>query len=565
MGDSKVDSQIPRLHPPAVPNIRPMMDSIEEISGSVILAEDSGADVTARRQKIEDLSGSYLLPDASGQVPEVPATALLPDAGPSGTMHAEPAPPPPPGGYLPDPQAPGGAFSSVEPGTQPSPGMRVAEDEARDPFAPPSPTGRIVHNLNEIWKQPRQRRMLAMGAGGAFVVLSLFVLVIRLATGSRSPEGTSAGSSGVSVVAYQAPSAGTAGATTPTPAEPATALVPAAAVPASTAPCGLAGSAHVVAPKAQVRTGVETVASQNRLALGFVTAEKDGLAVVLDPGSLTAISTAKQHSHEPIRRLVPQLGTGKSVVAVADADRKWERLAGARTVSGEGSFVLGTMEGKLAWGVRSSDTPHPLWALEGDGPVEALRAVQVDDGGHVVAFRQGTAIYVGTLGADKVPIGGLSRIAGLGPQIGSPALGVSGATAMVVFADRASTNDPWMLRFVRWHPGQAAGEAETFSIPPGGLGEQAMSPGVTGVAGNRFLLAWTEGPVSSHQVRAQTLTTSGDALGAPMTISGDGVNAGQGQLAILPDGRGLVAYMASPAGATAQVVATPVACPMSAP
>jgi hypothetical protein len=68
-----------------------------------------------------------------------------------------------------------------------------------------------------------------------------------------------------------------------------------------------------------------------------------------------------------------------------------------------------------------------------------------------------------------------------------------------------------------------------------------MSPGVTGVAGNRFLLAWTEGPVSSHQVRAQTLTTSGDALGAPMTISGDGVNAGQGQLAILPDGRGLVA------------------------
>jgi len=588
--DAKADSSVPKLAPPGLPKIRPMMDSIEEISGSVILAEDSGADVTARRQKIEDLSGSHLLPDASGEAPQMPAApppshapagslrepALdlrPPPVGPSGTLHAEPAP------------APAAVTFPTEPTTLPAMGVvpplgapvEDADNELSSPLAPAaSPTGRIVHDLNEIWKQPRQRRMLLTVGGGGVGLLAVFALVIKLATGPRSVEATSAGSTAVTAVAAQPPAVDSPGARNPSAGgkattaapvadEPATALVPAPPSLPSTAPCALVGAAHVVAPKAQVRTGVETVATQNRLALGFATGEKDGLAVALDPASLAAISTSKQHSHEPIRRLLPLVLAGRSVVAVADADRKWERIAGARTVPGEGTLVLGSVDGKLVWGARPTDTPHPLWPLEGEGAVEALRAVPLDDGGLVVAFRQGTAIYLGTLGADKVPIGGLSKIAGLGPQIGSPALGAVGTTAMAVWADRAGTGDPWMLRFVRWHPGQAPGDAQAFAIPPGGMGEQAMSPGVTGVAGARFLLAWTEGPVSSHQVRAQTLSVSGDALGLPMTISGEGVNAGQGQVAVLPDGHGLVAYMASPAGATAQVVAAPVTCPQSSP
>ncbi len=89
-----------------------------------------------------------------------------------------------------------------------------------------------------------------------------------------------------------------------------------------------------------------------------------------------------------------------------------------------------------------------------------------------------------------------------------------------------------------------------------------MSPGLTGLSGGRFLLAWTEGPVASHQVRAATLGEGGEILGSPLTISADGVNAGQGQVALLPDGKGLVVYHASPSGSTAQVVATPIACPV---
>jgi hypothetical protein len=559
---AKLAPTIPKYPSSTLPPIRPVLDSIEEISASVILAEDSGADVTARRQKIEDLSGSHVLPDASGSAPQLAGAALAAAIGePARTLHAEPAPPPA-----------HSIFSNPEPPTLPAAGAQLPGAPDEDPLleppvplVPPSPSRRIVHDLNLVWGQPRKRWMLAGAVGGSLVVLlGLIGVMVRLLGGPSSSEGLVATTAPVVTPATTPPvPGGTAG--IPTAAsESATSIVPAGIAPPSTTPCSVAGSAHVVAPKAQVRTGVETAAAQNRLALGFATAEKDGLAVVLDPGSLAAVATARQRSREPIRRLVPQLGTGKSVTAVADTDRKGERVVGARTLS-DGTFVLGSAEGKLVWAARANELPHPLWGLESDGPVESLRAVAFDEGGWAVAFRQGAAIYLGTLGADKVPIGGLSRIAGLGPQIGSPALGASGATAMVAWADRASNADPWMLRVTRWHPGQAPGEAQTFSIPPGGLGEQAMSPGLTGAAGGRFLLAWTEGPVASHQVRAQTLASSGEALGPPMTISGEGVNAGQGQPAILPDGRGLVVYMAAPTGATAQVVATPVACPQSPP
>ncbi len=562
LGDAKSSPTVPKLPPSAVPQIRPMMDSIEEISGSVILAEDSGADVTARRQKIEDLSGSHVLPDASGPAPQIPPPSIFEASSPSQTLHAEPAPPPPVTTAGPDsvaPTAPAGGYV-------PAPGTAASDDdssiEPRSPLASASPSHRNVHDLNDVWSAQRKRRLFAMGAGGAFFLLGSIVLVVKLASGGPSAEEPQ-----TVTVAHPAAPTTTPTAPVPAPAEPVSPSMAAPTTPTatSTLPCQLAGAAHVIAPKAQVRMGVETVASQGRVALGFVTGDKEGLAVALEPGSLTAVATAKQHSHEPIRRLVPQLGAGKGLVAIADAEHKGERVSGARTVVGDGTFVLGQAEGKLVWAAHATDAPHALWALEGEGPVEAVRAVQVEDGGHVVAFRQGAAIYLGAFGADKVPLGGLSRIAGLGPQIGSPALAASGGTAMVAWADRAATTDPWMLRVLRWRPGRAAGEPQAFTIPPGGLGEQAMSPGVTGLAGGRFLLAWTEGPVSSHQVRAQTLAASGEALGSPMTVSGEGINAGQGQPAILPDGRGLVVYMASPTGATAQVVATPVACPSSLP
>jgi hypothetical protein len=86
-----------------------------------------------------------------------------------------------------------------------------------------------------------------------------------------------------------------------------------------------------------------------------------------------------------------------------------------------------------------------------------------------------------------------------------------------------------------------------------------MSPSLTPLGAGRVLLVWTEGPVSGHAVRAQTMGPDGSKIGDPLTISAEGVNAGQAQAAVLPDGRGVVAYLAAKAGAY-EVVATPIAC-----
>jgi hypothetical protein len=117
---------------------------------------------------------------------------------------------------------------------------------------------------------------------------------------------------------------------------------------------------------------------------------------------------------------------------------------------------------------------------------------------------------------------------------------------------------------MRFTPGDATADAKGFVPSEGGLGEHAMSPAIAAAGSGRFLLAWTEGPVSNHQVRAQTITAGGVPIGVAMSISDSGVNAGQAQVAILPDGHGVVSYLASSGTgpkAAYEVLATPVACP----
>jgi hypothetical protein len=85
-----------------------------------------------------------------------------------------------------------------------------------------------------------------------------------------------------------------------------------------------------------------------------------------------------------------------------------------------------------------------------------------------------------------------------------------------------------------------------------------MSPSVAGLGGGRFVIAWSEG-TPSHEVRAITLNADGSPSGSPMTLSAAGVNAGQPQIAIGPDGRGVIAFLASKAKSY-EIHATPVTC-----
>jgi hypothetical protein len=116
------------------------------------------------------------------------------------------------------------------------------------------------------------------------------------------------------------------------------------------------------------------------------------------------------------------------------------------------------------------------------------------------------------------------------------------------------------VRVTKFSPGEAPRDAVTFHPPAGGLGEQTMSPWLVAIGGGRYLFTWTEGAVSAHNVRAMMLDGDGAPLGDAFTLSAEGVNAGQAQAAFMPDGRGVVAYLAQK-GKVYEVVAVPIVCP----
>jgi hypothetical protein len=321
----------------------------------------------------------------------------------------------------------------------------------------------------------------------------------------------------------------------------------------------MAGEAHVVSPRAFVQSGVEAVSVPGAIALGFAVDPRNGIAVTVDPASIGITTTVKGRAlGGDARRMSPVLERGK-LTLVPGVDKKGDKLQGRRVVGTSPSLDLGIAEGSLVWAPHDQNSYAKLFPLDGDGPVEAIRAVPLPSKGIAVAFRRGNAIYVGAAKGDAVLTaeGALSRIAGLG-QVGSPSITTSGDSIIVAWSDRATAQDPWQVRWTKLTVGGAPDAPKQLALPEGGLGAQAMSPSVAGLGAGRFVVAWSEG-TPTHQVRAVTLKADGSASGAPMALSAAGVNAGQPQIAVGPDGRGVVAFLASK-GKGYELHATPVAC-----
>jgi hypothetical protein len=328
--------------------------------------------------------------------------------------------------------------------------------------------------------------------------------------------------------------------------------------------CALEGSAHTLAPRALVPTGVEVVPTANAIALAFATQPKDTLAIEVDPATLTIAQSARGRSADPARRVVTD-ATGEKLAALSETDRHGDRILGRRMIPGAWPVDIGVADANIVWAPHGKDTYSKLWPLDGDGAVEALRGVPIElknEKGFAIAFRRSGAIWMGaaTGNEELLARGPLFRVMGLGPVLGSPTIAWGGAAALVAWADRASPSDGWSLRMTKFTPGQAPPDATIFQPPAGGLGEQAMSPWLAAVGHGSFLFTWTEGPVSGHHVRGQTLSAEGAPVGDAFTISTEGVNAGQAQAAALPDGRGVVAFLAQK-GKAYEVVATSVRCP----
>jgi hypothetical protein len=78
--------------------------------------------------------------------------------------------------------------------------------------------------------------------------------------------------------------------------------------------------------------------------------------------------------------------------------------------------------------------------------------------------------------------------------------------------------------------------------------------------GERFLRVWVDGDVEAHTLRAQPVTGRSAPAGPAFDLSPTDVSViGQPSAVVGPDGRGVVAFLASN-GSSFDVLATPIAC-----
>jgi hypothetical protein len=515
-------------------------------------------------ENIEELSGSAIIPESFPDLAAAPN--VVPAAG------AAPASQP-----MPAPKAPGGTILGMTAPTMQE--ARAAAEPAGDVRSPfslmpgddtepqpmPSDPGadagipkglrQILHDMRKL--QPKNKFFLPVAGGvGALAFLILIGLVIRACTKKDDDVPKPVASASASVM----PSA-IASSRRPVdvPPPPPVTSSQTAGAPTGGA-CTLAGAPKVISPRAVPQVGIEVVPHGSNLALGFAPTPKEGLAVQIDPSSLEVSQTAKIASKDPIKRVVPTSPNGK-LSALTETDKRPKR-----TVWTDAPIDVGVVGGQVVASPFGSATFTKLFPIEGgDAPLDALRGVALDGKtlgkGYAIAFRRGGAIWMGAFSAEPIAAKGpLLRIQGQGPQVGQPAIAASGDAILVAWADRASATESWSIRWVRFTPGELAPTPKELAVPAGGLGGNVMAPSLAGLDGGRFLVAWTEGPATSHQIRALTIGADGQAIGEAIVVSPEGVNAGQGQAGILADGRGVVAYLGVTKAKTFEVVAVPIKC-----
>lgn len=432
----------------------------------------------------------------------------------------------------------------------------------------------IFDDLQEIKAGRPPKNKLLIGVLAVLVLsvaISLLGLIVSAIRGKPSDLPTAGAGSSSAGLSSASPARTTTGSTADVP--PPTAVPPAVATTPKEEPkakaaeglgdCSMAGEAHVVSPRVFGQAGVEAVSVPGAIALGFAVDPRNGVAVTVDPASIGITTTVKARAlGGDARRMTPILDKGK-LALVPGIDKKVDKLAGRRVVGTSPPIDIGVADASLVWAPRDQSGWAKLFPIETDGSrdvVDAIRAVPLGESkGVAVAFRRGNAVYVGAAKGDSVLAaeGSLARIAGLG-QVGSPTITTSGDDIIVAWSDRENAQEPWQVRWTKLAIGGSPEAPKQLALPAGGLGTQAMSPSVAGLGGGRFLIAWSEGS-PTHQVRAVTLNADGAASGSAMVLSAAGVNAGQPQVAIGPDGRGVVAFLAAK-GKLYEVHATPVAC-----
>lgn len=387
------------------------------------------------------------------------------------------------------------------------------------PPPPPQPKG------FEQFAQTAEQRLfsrpayLAGVAAAGLVVLALIVLAVS----SDEDEPAEAVAPATSATPTAARSEEPAAASTEKPPQKREGTRP---CKFNRAPTRLEESAYV-----GVQAAFTRVPGSSRIAVGFATGRTEARGITIDAESLDHDQIFRQTGRAPVESVVPVAKAGKLGFEITRNEAG--ALKSGVAVDDDPPFVIGLDDdGRLALERSGSNEQSILWTLD-EGKITTPGVARASDGGYAVTFREG-----GTSG--KIRVGWLSDAAGAqGPLrevpvgeafVGTPSIGAGKTGAVVAFAARGSSDDAWRVKLSSASRGAVPASAKTFVLPEGGPGDNAISPRVASLSGDRWLLQWTEGRSGDREVRVQVLDRTLGPLSAPTRVSPEGENAGQGAL-----------------------------------
>ncbi len=293
--------------------------------------------------------------------------------------------------------------------------------------------------------------------------------------------------------------------------------------------CRLAHHAVELRPtvRAQVPLYAAPLASSGRVALGYADSEYGAKGLDVAPTTLQAHVSLSRLGVVPVDGVVPFDTRAAAGFAI---DRNDAGLESAHTVPARIPFRIGYSDGTLSR-LAPGDTPRPIWTgLAHDKPT-GLRTASVSGVGFAVTFRLGGEqgqVMLGWLspeGARKSPLGAIDISAA---ALGTPSIASNGKKVALAVATRESARSPWGIRIATAAAGELPIAAHYFALPGGGPGHDAFAPTLTGLSNGRWLIQWTEGTPRHRVVRVQTLASDLSPVGAAITLSPSGANAGQG-------------------------------------
>ncbi len=269
--------------------------------------------------------------------------------------------------------------------------------------------------------------------------------------------------------------------------------------------------------------------NDSQLALGIAATKSKGVGLRLNPDTLDVSQTFEEEGKDSVRGVVPLTHSGSLAFFV---DRDDSALRSAHTVDEIPPFTLGISDAGFSRVVAGSTSL--VWPLEASVKITEPRSAPLADFGYGVTFRRGGqsgSVLLGFVASDGSKKSELGEIPNAPKLLGTPVIAGSAAGALVAFAGRDAPDAPWQLFVSLSKPGAAPSPARALITGSGG---GAISPTLSALSADRWLVQWTEGSSGQYQVRVQSFSADLSPLGQAVLVSPKGANAGQGALSSIP-------------------------------